>query len=249
MRPGQLAYGLHVLRHLLATTPQDVLELWVQADAGEGLAELLALARAAGVSPQPVPRRRLDQLAEGGVHQGVVARLRSRAGPGEADLAALAADPAGGPALFLLLDGVQDPHNLGACLRVADAAGARAVVVPAHRAAGLTPVVRKVASGAAESTPLVVAGNLARAIERLKEAGVWVYGAAGEAERSLYETDLRGPVALVLGAEGEGLRRLTRERCDALVRIPMLGQVESLNVSTAAAVCLFEAVRQRQAAA
>ena len=150
------------------------------------------------------------------------------------------------PPLLLVLDGVTDPHNLGACLRSADAAGVAAVVAPRDRAAGLTPVVRKVAAGAAESVPFVAVVNLARTLRELKERGVWLVGTDDEAERTLYDVDMTGPTAIVMGSEGEGLRRLTREACDELVRIPMGGAVESLNVSVAAGVALFEAVRQRQ---
>jgi len=153
------------------------------------------------------------------------------------------------PALLLVLDGVTDPHNLGACLRTADAAGVQAVILPKDRSAGLTPVVRKVACGAAEHLPVFAVTNLARALRTLQAAGLWVYGAAGEAEKSLYDVDFTGSVALVLGAEGSGLRRLTREHCDALVKIPMTGSVESLNVSVATGVLLYEVVRQRRGGA
>ena len=151
-----------------------------------------------------------------------------------------------GAPLLLVLDGIQDPHNLGACLRSADAAGVQAVILPRDNSAPTTPVVSKVASGAAETVPLFRVTNLARALDQLREAGVWLVGAAGETDQTLFSVDLTGPLALVLGAEGEGLRRLTREKCDHLVRIPMAGTVESLNVSVAAGICLFEAVRQRQ---
>jgi 23S rRNA (guanosine2251-2'-O)-methyltransferase len=147
---------------------------------------------------------------------------------------------------LLVLDGVQDPHNLGACLRSADAAGVDAVIVPKDKAAGLTPVVRKVACGAAENVPFFQVTNLARTLRDLQERGIWLIGAAGEAESSLYQADLRGPLALVMGAEEQGMRRLTREHCDVLVNIPMAGSVESLNVSVATGICLFEAVRQRR---
>jgi 23S rRNA (guanosine2251-2'-O)-methyltransferase len=152
-----------------------------------------------------------------------------------------------GPALLLILDGVQDPHNLGACLRVADAAGAQAVIAPKDRAVGLTATVVKVASGAADSVPYVVVTNLARTIRELQERNIWTVGADAEAEQDLYAVDQRNAIAWVLGAEGSGLRRLTRETCDQLARIPMLGTVESLNVSVAAGICLFEAMRQRGA--
>jgi len=188
----------------------------------------------------------VERLAEGGRHQGVVAEVEPRAGDPETQLEE-ALEAAAGPPLLLVLDGVQDPHNLGACLRSADAAGVAAVIVPRDRAAGLTPVVRKVAAGAAESVPLVAVINLARTLRQLKERGVWLVGTDDAAGRSLFEADLTGPVALVMGSEGEGLRRLTRDCCDQLVSIPMAGAVESLNVSVAAGVALFEAVRQRAA--
>jgi len=185
-------------------------------------------------------------LEAGSRHQDVFASCRPSEVKDEASLLALLRK-AQEPALLLLLDGVTDPHNLGACLRAANAAGAQAVVVPQDKSVGMTPVVRKVASGAAEITPLVVVKNLARGIQALQREGVWVMGAAGDAGgQTLYELDLAGPLALVMGSEGSGLRRLTRERCDALFSIPMLGTVESLNVSVAAGICLFEAQRQRR---
>ncbi len=151
------------------------------------------------------------------------------------------------PPLILVLDGVTDPHNLGACLRTADAAGATAVIVPKDKSATLTPVVRKVACGAAEVIPLVAVTNLARTLEKLQQRGLWVVGTAGEAEQEIYQQDLTGPLVMIMGAEGKGMRRLTREHCDFLVKLPMAGSVSSLNVSVATGVCLFEAVRQRQA--
>ena len=193
-------------------------------------------------------RAELDRLTHQAHHQGVAAR---RAGRGrstsvrhELNLTELLA-PIQGPPLLLALDGVQDPHNLGACLRSADAAGVHAVIAPADRAVGLTPAVRKVACGAAETVPFVPVTNLARTLRWLQAQRLWIVGAAGEADISLYEMDFTGPVAIVLGAEERGLRRLTRDLCDYLVRIPMAGQVASLNVSVAAGVFLFEAVRQR----
>ncbi len=196
----------------------------------------------------PVQRRgkdELDLLAPELRHQGVLAvmppsHLDQFSGEDVLDA------PATADRLLLVLDGVTDPHNLGACLRTAEAAGVTAVIVPKDRASGLTPVVRKVAAGSAERVALLPVTNLARTLEQLKDKGYWITGLAGEAEESLFDVDLTGPVVLVLGAEGEGLRRLTREGCHRLVKIPMQGQAESLNVSVAAAVCLFEAVRQRQ---
>jgi 23S rRNA (guanosine2251-2'-O)-methyltransferase len=176
----------------------------------------------------------------------VVAEVVPRAGDPETQLEE-ALEAAAGPPLLLVLDGVQDPHNLGACLRSADAAGVAALIVPRDRAAGLTPVVRKVAAGAAETVPLVAVVNLARTLRSLKERGVWLVGTDDAADRTLYQADFAGPVAVVMGSEGEGLRRLTRDCCDQLVSIPMAGAVESLNVSVATGVVLFEAVRQRSA--
>ncbi|MGA7800814.1 MAG: 23S rRNA (guanosine(2251)-2'-O)-methyltransferase RlmB [Gammaproteobacteria bacterium] len=245
---AEYVFGIHAVEAALAEGAGRCRALWVQAGPGNArLERLCGQARAAGIRIESVPRRALDELVGGARHQGVVVEMHAR-GPGnEAGLAELLGTLAE-PPLLLVLDGVQDPHNLGACLRSADAAGVHGVIVPKDRAAGLTPVVRKVACGAAETVPLFTVTNLARTLRSLKDAGVWIYGAAGEAEQSVYGLDLHGPVALVLGGEGKGLRRLTRELCDGLARIPMAGQVESLNVSVAAGILLFEARRQRLAA-
>jgi 23S rRNA (guanosine2251-2'-O)-methyltransferase len=208
-------------------------------------AELQALARERGVPLQLVDGIELDRRAPDVNHQGVVAQVSGGRMLGEADLEAML-DGLDHPPFLLVLDGVQDPHNLGACLRTADAAGVDAVVAPRDRAVGLTPAARKTAAGAAETLPFIQVTNLARTLRGLQQRGIWVIGAAGEAEQTLYQADLKGALALVLGAEEKGLRRLTREHCDLLVRIPMRGSVESLNVSVAAAVCLYEAVRQRR---
>ena len=199
------------------------------------------LAQNLGIAVRTVARSDLDLKAPGLRHQGVLALMPQVELSGEDVLMA----PAEEGRLFLALDGVQDPHNLGACLRTAEAAGVSAVIVPKDRAAGLTAVARKAAAGSAERIPLVAVTNLSRALGRLKEAGYWLTGLDGDGQGSIYDVDLRGPVVLVMGAEGEGMRRLTRENCDRVVRIPMLGKVESLNVSVATAVCLFEALRQR----
>lgn len=192
-----------------------------------------------------VSRSDLDIKAPGLRHQGVLAYVPEKAFDSE-DVLYRSPEP---DHLLLALDGVQDPHNLGACLRTAEAAGVTAVILPRDRSAGLTAVARKSAAGAAERVPMIAVTNLARTLQRLKELGYWVTGLAGEGEATLFDCDLKGPTVLVLGAEGEGLRRLTRETCDQLARIPMQGRAESLNVSVAAGVCLYEAVRQRQAAA
>ena len=243
------AYGIHSVRVLLSRHPQRVRRVLLAGgrDAGR-LGEIRSLAQRAGVQVSAADDATLDKLAEGERHQGVVAELLPRAGDPETQLEE-ALEAAGGAPLLLGLDGVQDPHNLGACLRSADAAGVAAVIVPRDRAAGLTPVVRKVAAGAAETVPLVAVVNLARTLRDLKERGIWLVGTDDAADKTFYDADLQGPVALVMGSEGEGMRRLTRECCDQLVSIPMAGAVESLNVSVATGVVLFEAVRQRTAGA
>jgi len=238
-------YGLHAVEAVLRRSPERMLEFWVAQSRNDSRAgDLRALAQGAGVSVQPASSEALSKLVGEVAHQGVVAAVRPLKGWDEHDLFEALGQIAGDP-LLLVLDGVTDPHNLGACLRSADAAGAHAVLIPKDRAAAVDGIVRKVAAGAAEFVPVVSVTNLARSLEQLKERGVWVVGADGAAAQSLYTADLKRPLALVLGAEGSGMRRLTRERCDFLVRIPMAGHVESLNVSVAAGVALFEAQRQR----
>jgi 23S rRNA (guanosine2251-2'-O)-methyltransferase len=238
-------YGLHAVDALLRRQPERVQRLWLQAGRSDKrIAAILSLARNQGVAVETLPRAELDARVSGR-HQGVVAEVL----PGERqwDEAALSEllDQLDHAPLLLVLDGVTDPHNLGACLRSADAAGTDAVIVPRDRSADLSATVRKVACGAAESVPLIRVTNLARTLASLKQRGIWLYGTAGEAEHTLYDCDLSGPLAIVMGAEGAGLRRLTREACDHLVRLPMAGSVSSLNVSVATGVCLFEALRQR----
>ncbi|MFP5344498.1 MAG: 23S rRNA (guanosine(2251)-2'-O)-methyltransferase RlmB [Gammaproteobacteria bacterium] len=238
-------YGLHAVSAALTHGREKPIELWLDAARHDARMQQLAqAARAAGVAIRTVEQAELDKAASGARHQGVLVFCRSQPVYSEDDLPFLL-EKLTGPVLLLVLDGVQDPHNLGACLRSADAAGVHAVIVPRDRAAGLTPVARKVASGAAETVPFIQVTNLARTLRGLKDAGLWLIGADGAAAASLYDADLRIPLALILGAEGKGMRRLTREHCDTLVRIPMHGTVQSLNVSVAAAVCLFEAARQR----
>ncbi|MEQ1439566.1 23S rRNA (guanosine(2251)-2'-O)-methyltransferase RlmB [Fontimonas sp. SYSU GA230001] len=210
----------------------------------ERMHKVQQLAQRANVRLRVVPRSELDLKAAGLRHQGVLAYVPEKAFEAE-DLLYRSAEP---QRLLLALDGVQDPHNLGACLRTAEAVGVAAVIIPKDRSAGLTAVARKAAAGAAERVPIVTVTNLARTLERLKELGYWITGLAGEAQETLYDVDFTGPAVLVMGAEGEGLRRLTRETCDRLVKIPMQGKTESLNVSVAAAVCLYEAWRQRSRA-
>ncbi|MCG7600685.1 23S rRNA (guanosine(2251)-2'-O)-methyltransferase RlmB [Halomonas sp. McH1-25] len=246
--PGGLdsVFGVHAVRALLARG-EAPRELWIQeGQAGSRLEELVAEARDAGAHLVMQPREVLDELAGEAAHQGVIAfcpplTVQSE----EALMLRLGAWQQSEPPLLLVLDGVTDVHNFGACLRSADAAGAHGVIVPKDKAAPLNATVRKVACGAAESVPVYQVTNLARAMQRLKDAGVWITGTAGEAEAGLFEADFTGACALVMGAEGKGMRRLTREACDGLVKLPMAGSVSSLNVSVATGICLYEIVRQR----
>jgi len=245
MKEARVLIGFHAVLARLRTNAASVVEILVDESRHDArLADVVRVAEAAGVRVMRVPGKRLDGFYSGGRHQGIVARVTGRA---EQATLEEVLEGLQEPALLLVLDGVTDPHNLGACLRVADAAGAHAVVVPKDRSAGLSPVVTKVASGAAESVPFVAVTNLARTLDALKEREVWIVGAVEDAPDDLYGADLPAAVAWVLGSEGEGLRRLTRERCDRLVRIPMHGQVASLNVSVAAGLCLFESRRRRGA--
>jgi 23S rRNA (guanosine2251-2'-O)-methyltransferase len=245
MSDEAIVFGLHAVRTLLQQHPEKATLLILQKGREDArVAEVTKLANAAGVRIAHRDANELDRLAAGDRHQGVCVQIKSAGVLGEGALDELL-DKAAAP-LLLILDGVQDPHNLGACLRTADAAGVTAVIVPRDRAAGLSPVVRKVASGAAETVPLIQVVNLARTLRWLKERQVWIVGTDDEATKSIYETDLKGPLAIVLGAEGPGLRRLTKENCDALIGIPMKGVVESLNVSVATGVVLYEALRQRR---
>ena len=250
----QYIYGIHAVDSLLRRNPGAIRHLWVQAGREDKrVAALLELARNQGITVEREARRALDERVSGR-HQGVVAQVADTdAARGDAASSNLwqekqllqAVEQKRGPVLILVLDGVTDPHNLGACLRSADAAGVDAVVVPKDRSADLNAAARKVACGAAESVPFVRVTNISRTLKALKALGVWLYGAAGEAENSIYDSDLTGSVALVMGAEGSGLRRLSREQCDFLVKLPMAGTVSSLNVSVATGICLFELVRQR----
>jgi 23S rRNA (guanosine2251-2'-O)-methyltransferase len=251
----QYIYGIHAVDSLLRRNPKSVQRLWAQQGREDNrIGALLELAQNQGVPVARESRRVLDEMVKGR-HQGIVAETLNLPVHGdtsapnlwsEADLLR-AVEEKEGPLLILVLDGVTDPHNLGACLRSADAAGVDAVVVPRDKSADLNPVSRKVACGAAESVPFVRVTNLTRTLQALKARGVWLFGAAGEAEKSVYDNDLTLSMALVMGAEGSGLRRLTREQCDYLVRLPMAGSVSSLNVSVATGICLFEALRQRLA--
>jgi 23S rRNA (guanosine2251-2'-O)-methyltransferase len=244
-REPRVVFGFHAVLARLRADPTSVLELFVDETRHDArIKDVATVAERAGVKVMKVPTKRLDGFYGGGRHQGVVARVEMKTPMHSLDQIL---EQVQGPPLLLLLDGVTDPHNLGACLRVANAAGVHAVAAPKDRAAGISAAVSKVASGAAESTPYIMVTNLARTIDELKEREIWIVGTDERAEQSLYQSNLPQSIAWVLGAEGEGMRRLTREKCDLLVRIPMAGEVGSLNVSVAAGVCLFESVRQRAA--
>lgn len=240
-------YGFHAVNLLLERTPERVRHLWLQQGRDDPrLKAVLALARQSSIRLDWLSSDELSKRLGEVSHQGVVADCEPSLPVSEAELPWLL-DSIQGTPLLLVLDGVTDPHNLGACLRSAEAAGVHLLIIPKDRAVGLTPVVRKVACGAAELVPVVQVTNLARTLKLLQERGIWLVGTAGEASQLVYQQDLTGPIALIMGAEGKGMRRLTREHCDYLVKLPMLGAVESLNVSVATGVCLFEVVRQRLA--
>jgi 23S rRNA (guanosine2251-2'-O)-methyltransferase len=242
---SKMIFGFHAVTARLRHDASSVEEIYVDASRHDRrMQELLRAAESAGVRIIQADDKRLDGMTGTRRHQGVVAKA------GEMSLARNLdelLDAIEGPPLLLVLDGVTDPHNLGACLRVADGAGAHAVIAPKDRAVGLNATAAKVASGAAETVPYITVTNLARTLRELKDRGVWLIGTTDDAEKNLYQADFSGPVALVMGSEGEGLRRLTRETCDILVNIPMHGAVESLNVSVASGISLYEARRQRMA--
>jgi 23S rRNA (guanosine2251-2'-O)-methyltransferase len=246
VKPTHAIFGFHAVIARLRADASSVTEIYLDEERKDARArDLAAAAEKAGLEVMRVPTKRLDGFYGGGRHQGVVAIVHEASAKESLEdrLDALREPP-----LLLVLDGVTDPHNLGACLRVADAAGAHAVIAPKDRAAGVNATVSRVASGAAESVPYYMVTNLARALDELKERDIWIVGADERATTTLYEAELPPAIAWVLGAEGEGMRRLTRERCDLLVRIPMRGRVESLNVSVASGVCLYESARRRAAA-
>ena len=245
MKQVEFVFGLHAVQTKLQRNPEQVQEIWLQQGREDKrLQKLQVLAAEQEIATHVIARKELDQRVRGR-HQGVVAACTPSPAKTEADLNELLQNLSE-PAFLLVLDGVTDPHNLGACLRTADAAGVHAVIAPKDKSASLNSTVSKVACGAAESVPFVQVTNLARCLKSLQEQGVWVTGTAGETEQLVHQVDLSGPLALVMGAEGDGMRRLTRELCDQLIKIPMAGEVSSLNVSVATGVCLFEAVRQRQ---
>jgi 23S rRNA (guanosine2251-2'-O)-methyltransferase len=239
-------FGLHAVQAALEYSPDKIIRIWIDAQRDDKrLNKIIADLAQLGIEPEKSDRKKLDKLADGNNHQGIVLEVTMPSELPESDLkdAVLSLDK---PALFLVLDNVQDPHNLGACLRTADATGVQGVIITKDNAAGITPTVCKVASGAAETMPVYQVTNLARTLRWLKEQGIWIVGAAGEADQTVYKCDLTLPLALVIGAEGSGMRRLTKEQCDFLVKLPMLGQVESLNLSVATGVLLYEVIRQRQ---
>ncbi|SFU58986.1 23S rRNA Gm-2251 2'-O-methyltransferase [Paenacidovorax caeni] len=243
----KVLFGFHAVGVRLKTAPQSVIEIYYEPTRRDArMRQFIERAKEAGVRLIEADGLRLSKLAGSHGHQGVAARVEAVVQQRSLDelLDQLEADGVVNP-LLLVLDGVTDPHNLGACLRVADGAGAHAVIAPKDHAVGINATVAKVASGAAETVPYFMVTNLARTLTELKERNIWVIGTSGDADKTLYQVDLKGPVALVLGAEGPGMRQLTRKTCDELVGIPMQGAVESLNVSVASAVCLYEALRQR----
>ena len=246
MSTPKVLFGFHAVGVRLKTAPASIIEVYVDPTRRDArMKQFLSRAAEAGVRIIEADGPRLIKLTGSAGHQGVAARVQAVEGVRTLDELLDDLQEQGTVPLLLVLDGVTDPHNLGACLRVADGAGAHAVIAPKDHAAGINATVAKVASGAAETVPYFMATNLARTLNELKERSIWVTGTSDDAERTLYDVDFKGPTALVLGAEGAGMRQLTRKTCDQLVRIPMMGAVESLNVSVASGVCLYEARRQR----
>ncbi len=241
---SEIIYGIHAVKALLDREPERFLEVFMLKGRDDRrLQPLITELEQNGIVIQLANRQWLDSQVEGAVHQGIIAKVREGKQYQENDLPDLLASIE--KPLLLILDGITDPHNLGACLRSADAAGVHAVIAPRDRSAQLNATAKKVACGAAENVPLIKVTNLARTMRLLQEHNIWIVGTAGEADHTLYQSKMTGPMALVMGAEGEGMRRLTREHCDELVSIPMAGSVSSLNVSVATGICLFEVVRQR----
>ena len=238
-------YGLHSAQAALDYSAENILQVWVDSHRQDKrLSEIIKQLGDLGLNTEKTDRKKLDRLAGGTNHQGIVIEIEMPAAKSEDELKTdLLNIPT--PPLFLVLDNVQDPHNLGACLRTADATGVNGVIITKDNATGITPTVCKVASGAAETVPVYQITNLARTLRWLKDQGLWILGAAGDGDQTIYQADLKVPMALVIGAEGKGLRRLTREECDILVKLPMLGKIESLNLSVATGVFLYEVVRQR----
>ncbi len=242
-----LAWGIHAVEAALRYAAHDVLEIWLRdGELPADLAKIEVLSTDAGVAIQRVPWKTLERLTEGAVHQGVVVRRRMPAGLDLEDYLKLVADTSSCP-LLLILDQIQDPQNFGACLRIADGAGADAVLVGRDHAAPITGTVAKAASGALDSVPIIAVSNLARALDQLRSVGLWLVGAVHDAPTTIFECDFKPPVGIVVGSEAKGLRQLTRSKCDHLASIPMVGRIPSLNVATATAITLFEVNRQRSA--
>lgn len=236
---NQKIFGLHAVKQILNTDISRIIEIWIQ-QGSKNLQSLIIQAEQQAIPIHTVAKKTLDKLSENGHHQGIVINCKVQAMPSlEQILNSLNV-----PAFLLVLDEVQDPHNLGACLRTADAAGVHAVIIPKNNACKLTPTVHQIASGAADTIPVIEVTNLVRTLNWLQKQGIWIIGADGDSKTSIFDTNLTGALAIVMGAEGEGLRRLTKETCDSLVSIPMLGTIESLNVSVATGICLYEVVRQ-----
>jgi 23S rRNA (guanosine2251-2'-O)-methyltransferase len=241
-------FGIHAVQAALEFSPQKIQRAWIDGQRQDArLKQVIDELAAIGIVPEKIDRKKMDRMADGKNHQGIVAAVELPAMRSEEqlkeDVEALTTTP-----FYLVLDQVQDPHNLGACLRTADAVGVQGIIVTKDNAASITPTVCKVASGAAETVPVYQVTNLARTLRWLKEQNIWIMGAAGEAEQTVFEMQLNMPLAIVMGAEGSGMRHLTRQHCDFLVKIPMAGQVESLNVSVAAGVLMYETFRQKQVA-
>ncbi len=237
----EIIYGIHAVESAIRNQPENVLQVFVQQGRNDNrIKNILSIAKNSGVSVQSISNDKLKEKCPKARHQGVVAEIRFNKSSNISLEDILEKESL----LLLVLDEVQDPHNIGACLRTADAAGVDAVIVSKNRSPALTPVMRNVASGAAETVPYIMVSNLARALEKIKQSNVWVMGTSGDANQTIYETRASQRLALVMGSEGKGMRRLTREACDELISIPMLGSVESLNISVATAVCLYEIRRQ-----
>lgn len=243
MEDSSIIFGIHPVSAVMQKEPEKILSAWALRDGERRVSDVVEQLGNYGVKVQMAPRKTLDSLAFGGNHQGIVIKIKEDSVPGEDELCELVSKTEN--PLLVVLDEVTDPHNLGACFRCADAAGVTAIVAPKDRATGLTGTVRKVACGAAETVPFFQVTNLARTLDKLRELNVWIIGTAGEAEKLVYDVELRGSIALVMGAEDKGMRRLTREKCDELVKLPMMGSVSSLNVSVAGGIVMYEAVRQR----
>lgn len=243
----EIIYGLHAVKHALKENPDQVLQLWLQDGKKDSkkMQDIIQLAEKNAIVIEQVSGHTLDKHSGGAVHQGVLLKRRTTTIQSGTDIEDILATDKSPPFLFLILDGIQDPHNLGACLRTANAAGVDAVILPKDSAVSVNATVHKVASGATEHTQVVTVTNLSRCMRRLQEAGIWIVGTDNKAGQRLYDVDLKVPLAVVMGAEGKGMKRNTREHCDFLVNLPMLGTVESLNVAVAAGVCLYEVIRQR----